>query len=71
MIRTHKCIWPVLLGLVILSATAIPNIAMAQKTNKKQKKQADKVAEKLATAREISSASGKPILAVVSNLDTT
>ena len=69
MIHRYKFNLPVFLGLLIFSVTAIPNIAMAQK--KAKKKKVDQVAERLAAAQEISSESGRPILAVVSNLDTT
>jgi len=70
MILKCKYSLPVFLGLLILSVTAIPNVAMAQKKTKKKKK-GDEVAKRLAAAQEISSESGRPILAVVSNLDTT
>ena len=57
--------WPIFFGLLIFSVAAIPNAVMAQKG------EGDDVAKRLAAAQEISAASGKPILAVVSNLDTT
>ena len=64
----YKNSWPVFFGLLILSVAAIPNVVVAQKSKAGE---GDDVAKRLAAAQEISAASGKPILAVVSNLDTT
>lgn len=64
----HKCSWPIFLGVWVLSLAAIPNIVVAQT---RETSEGDDVAQRLAAAREISASSGKPILAVVSNLDTT
>ena len=70
----HKKSWPIFLGLLVLSFAATPNSVMAQtdKTDKTDKtEESDEVAKRLVAARKISAASGKPIMAIVSNLDTT
>lgn len=66
MIRKNS--WPIFMGLLILSFATTPNVVNAQKG---ETGKSDEVAERLAAAREISASSGKPIMAIVSNLDTT
>lgn len=64
----HKNSWPIFLGLLVLSFATTPNVVMAQKG---ETGESDEVAQRLAAARKISAASGKPIMAIVSDMDTT